>query len=49
MQKVFDFARTNLKISYAFWAPMGQPYTSRKNSFADAAVVMSNTRGWTGA
>jgi len=48
MQKVFDFARTNLRISYAFWAPMGQPYTSKKNRFADAAVVMSNTRAWTG-
>jgi hypothetical protein len=48
MQKVFDYARTNLKISYAFWCPMGQPYTSRKERFADACVVIRNTQNWAG-
>ena len=48
MQQVFDFARTKLKVSYAFWTPMGNPWTSPKRRFADACVVIGNTRTWTG-
>ena len=48
MQQVFNFARTELAISYAFWTPMGNPWTSPKHRFADACVVIANTRTWTG-
>ena len=41
MQQVFDFARTQLKVSYAFWTPMGNPWTGPEHRFADACVVIS--------
>jgi hypothetical protein len=49
MQQVFDFARTQLRISYAFWTPMGNPWDGPEHRFADACVVISNTQNWVGA